>query len=297
MKTFKADLVLNAGAELAEGPLWHEEEQKLYWVNINVGELHRFDPVTGKDESFSCAEPIGTIALRKDGGLIGALKSGIYLLDFENGALKKQKLADPEPNTPNRFNDGKCDPVGRLLAGTCYTSLPDGERIDGGFYSVEPDGSYKTLLTGISISNGLCFSADHQTLYYIDSLNYAVTAYDYNLTDGSLANPRTVVEIPKEIGLPDGMTIDENDNLWIALFKGSKVICASPKTGEILAEALLPASKVTCPVFGGPDFSTLYITTAWENDTPEERKKNSLGGALFAIHPGVKGFPSFRFGK
>ena len=297
MKTFKAELVLNAGAELAEGPLWSEDEQKLYWVNINVGELHRFDPADGKDESFSCGEPIGTVALRKDGGLVGALKSGIYLLDFEGGSIKKRKLADPEPDTPNRFNDGKCDPAGRLLAGTCYTPLPDGGRIDGGFYSIEAEGSCQILLNGVSISNGLCFRADHKVLYYIDSLNYAVAAYDYNLSDGSLSNPRTAVAIPSKIGLPDGMTIDENGNLWIALFKGGKVLCANPESGEILAEVEVPAQKVTCPVFGGPDFSTLYITTGWENSTPEDRKNDPLGGALFAVRPGVKGLPSFRFGK
>lgn len=297
MKTMKAELVLKAGAELGEGPLWNEEEQKLYWVDINVGKLHRFDPATGKDECFDCGEPVGTVAFRKEGGLIAALKSGVYLLDLKDGAVKKKTLADPEPDTPNRFNDGKCDPAGRFLAGTCYTTRPDGTDVMGGFYSIEPDGSFKTLLDGIFISNGLCFRSDNKVLYYIDSKRYEVTAYDYDIADGSLSSPRTAVKVPAEIGLPDGMTIDVDGNLWIALFTGGKVLCANPESGEILAEVEVLAKKVTCPVFGGPDLSTLYITTAWENSSPEEKEKDPLGGSLFAVRPGVKGFSSFRFGK
>ncbi len=296
MEKLKAELILKANAELAEGPLWNEEDARLYWVDINVGELHRFDPATGRDECFSCEEPIGTVAFRKGGGLVGALKSGVYLLELEDGSCKKTKIIDPEPETPNRFNDGKCDPAGRFLAGTCYTPLPDGGRIPGGFYSVSPDGSCRALLSDVSISNGLCFRADHRVLYYIDSLNYAVTAYDYDLSSGSISNPRTVVTVPKESGLPDGMTIDANGNLWIALFGGGKVICADPESGNTLAEVTVPARKVTCPTFGGADFSTLYLTTAWENSSPQERENDPLGGSLFAVQPGVKGLPSFRFG-
>ncbi len=297
MKTYKANLVLNAGAELGEGPVWCEEEQKLYWVDINVGMLHCFDPSTGKDECFSCGEPIGTIALRKNGGFIGALKSGVYLLSLKNGSIQKEKLVDPEPDTPNRFNDGKCDPSGRFLAGTCYTPQQDKGDILGGFYSVEEDGTFKTLLEGIYISNGLCFSADEKILYYIDSKRYAVTAYEYNTVTGSISNPKTAVKIPEEIGLPDGMTIDINGNLWIALFGGGKVICVNPQSGDFLAEVKVPAQKVTCPVFGGTDYSTLFITTAWENYTPKQREADPLGGALFAVHLDVKGTPSYRFGK
>jgi len=295
MKQFEAELVLKAGAELAEGPVWCEEEKKLYWVDINIGVLHRFDPETGKDEAFPCGEPIGTVAFRKDGGLIAALKSGIWLLDIEDGVLKKTFLVNPEPDTPNRFNDGKCDPAGRFLAGTCYTPVKDGEDILGGFYSVEPDGSSRTLIDNRYISNGLCFSEDNKTLYYVDSFDHCVAAYDYDVTDGSIKNRRIIITIDGNI--PDGMTIDAEGTLWVALFGGGKVLRIDPEKGEVIAEVPVPAKKVTCPVFGGDDFSTLYITTAWENSTPEERENDPLAGSIFSVRPGVKGFPSFRFGK
>lgn len=295
MNTLKAELLYKADARLGEGPVWNEEEKRLYWVDIIPGELHRFDPRTGKDESFSCGEQIGTFAFRKNGGFVAAMQSGIYNLDLSESEVKKKLVVDPEPDTPNRFNDGKCDPAGRFLAGTIYTDRKDGSRCYGGFYSVEPDGGFRKLLNNITISNGLCFSPNYKTFYYIDSTTQKVDAYDYDLKTGSLSNGRTAVQIPKEAGLPDGMTIDAEGMLWIALYGGSAVIRINPESGEILTKVEVPAIFVTCPTFGGEDFSTLYITTRRKEDASEEN--DPLGGALFVVQPGVAGMPSFRFGK
>lgn len=290
MKVFHAQQALDSRVELGEGPVWREEDECLYWVNINAGELHRFCPVSGKDECFPVGEPIGTFAFCKDGGFVAALKSGIYRLDFAGRQLTKQFIADPEPDSPNRFNDGKCDPYGRFLAGTMNM------QGNAAFYSIGTDGTCKTLLNGVKISNGLGFSPDLKTLYYTDSCTYAVTAYDYG-EDGTLSNPREAVRIVPEDGMPDGLTIDTDGNLWIALFGGSCVICMEPFTGKQLACVEVPAKKVTCCAFGGADYETLYITTAWENSSPEQKAADPNGGSLFAVKTGAKGVPAFRYGK
>lgn len=290
METYQAELVLRADAELAEGPVWHEEDGCLYWVNINRGELHCFHPVSGKDVVTTVDEPIGTFAFRKDGGMIAALKSGIYLLDIKGGSLEKTLLVDPEPGTSNRFNDGKCDPYGRFLAGTM------GMNGDAAFYSIEPNGRCRTLIDGVKISNGLGFSPDLQTLYYTDSCTQTITAYDYS-ESGELSNPRPAAIIDEASGMPDGMTVDSDGNLWVALFRGGKVLCLEPFTGKLLAEVHVPAKKVTCCAFGGSDYRTLYITTAWEHSSPQQRQEDPHGGSLFAVQTGATGLPAFRFGK
>ena len=294
MKTFACKQLLSVGAELGEGPLWNESEQKLYWVNINPGELHRFDPITKNDEVFSVGEPIGTVAFCEDGTLIAALKSGIYSLSIADNSVIKTFIVNPEPETPNRFNDGKCDPYGRFLAGTCYTPA-EPKDIMGGFYSVE-NGKTRILLDNIAISNGLAFSRNNKKLYYIDSLKRVVHSYDYDKC-GNLSNEDIVYVLPKEEGILDGMTIDTNGNLWIALFTGGKVICVDPVKKERIAEIIVPASKVTCPTFGGKDYKTLFITTAWEGNTPDERKADPLAGDLFYADVDAQGYPSFLYKK
>ncbi|MGI5896888.1 MAG: SMP-30/gluconolactonase/LRE family protein [Oscillospiraceae bacterium] len=290
METYQAELILKAEAELAEGPVWHEEDNCLYWVNINQGELHRFNPISGKDTAVTVGEAIGTFAFRKDGGIIAALKSGIYRLDETENGLKKTLMVDPEPHTFNRFNDGKCDPYGRFLAGTM------GMKGDAAFYSIDPAGGCRTLIDGVKISNGLGFSPDRKILYYTDSCTQTIMAYDYS-EDGELSNPRSAAVIDEASGMPDGMTVDANGNLWIALFGGGKVLCLEPFTGKMLTEVKVPAKKVTCCTFGGPDYGTLYITTAWENSSSQQRQEDPLGGSLFAANVEVTGTPAFRFGK
>lgn len=295
MQIFNAKPLLNVSHELAEGPLWNQTDHSLYWVNINQGELWRYTPSSEEKQCWNLEEPIGTFGFCKDGRIIAALKSGIYFLSLTENGVIKQKIIDPEPDTPNRFNDGKCAPDGRFLAGTMQSSDTNG-TYPGGFYSIDPNGNCQTLLSGVQISNGLCFNYNGSTLYYIDSPTQAVTAYDYNLENGKLSNPRQVVTIPKEDGMPDGMTIDAKGNLWIALFGGGCVVCYDPKTGKQLAKVNLPAKKVTCCTFGGKNYETLYITTAWENSSTKEKSADPFGGNLFAADVSAHGLPGYLFG-
>jgi len=203
-------------------------------------------------------------------------------------------ILNPEPHLPgNRFNDGKCDPAGRFLAGT----MDDNERLpSGSLYSLSPDGKLKTLLRGTRISNGLAWSTDYRTFYHIDTPTRTVMAYDYDLASGEIANPRAAVAIPAGMGWPDGMTSDAEGMLWVALWGGAKLTRWDPATGRLETEIPFPAYNVSCCTFGGPDLDDLYVTTARKGMSAEQLAKYPLSGGLFRIHTKWQGMPTFEFG-
>jgi sugar lactone lactonase YvrE len=292
MKIYYPDLVLHSQAELAEGPLWNPEERRLYWTSILARELHSFDPSSGKDLCFGADTEIGSFAFAKSGGLIAACTDGFYRLTLEDGRVKTRFIADPDRQRGHaRFNDGKCDAAGRFLAG----SIRLGD-IPGGLYSMEAGGTCTRILDGISVANGIAFSLDNKTLYYIDSPTRTVMAYNYDPKTGHANAGRVCVVIADGIAVPDGVTIDVNGNLWIALWQGGKVVCHDPRSGRRLAEVIMPVSRTSSCIFGGDDYSVLYITTAWEKASPEERRKEPLAGNIFCVHVGVTGFAPYFFG-
>jgi sugar lactone lactonase YvrE len=286
------ELVLDAQANLGEGPAWETHSGCLYWVDIHAGHLHIFNPQEGTDRLIDVGEFLGCAAPRSAGGLVLGLRSGFTTLDLSTGKLTR--LVNPEPNLPgNRFNDGKCDPAGRFLAGT----LNDTEvKACGSLYSLAPDGAVKTLVTGTLTSNGLAWSPDQHTLYYIDTPTLIVMAYDYDPATGEIANPRPVVSVPPELGLPDGMTSDVDGMLWVALWGGAKLTRWDPATGSLVAEIPLPALNVSSCAFGGPDLTDIYVTTAREGMSPEQLAKYPLSGGLFRIRTNIRGMPTFEFG-
>jgi sugar lactone lactonase YvrE len=202
-------------------------------------------------------------------------------------------IVNPESHLPgNRFNDGKCDPAGRFLAG----SMDDAEvEASGSLYSLAPDGTVKTLLSGTRISNGLAWSPDYHTFYYIDTPTRVVMAYDYNLATGEIANPRPAVSVPPELGWPDGMTSDVEGMLWVALWGGAKLTRWNPATGQLVAEIPIPALNVSSCAFGGPDLTDLYVTSARKGMTAEQLAKYPLSGGLFRIRTNSQGMPTFEF--
>ena len=180
----------------------------------------------------------------------------------------------------NRFNDGKCDPAGRFWAGTMSISnMP----CAGSLYVLEKDGTVKTKITGVTCSNGMAWSPDDKTLYYIDTPTRQVVAYKYDTKNGDITDGRVAISIPEEKGSPDGMTIDTEGMLWIALWDGWKVIRYNPYTSEQLYEVTLPVSRVTSCVFGGDDMDDLYITSAREGLSDSDLKEQPLAGSLFVI--------------
>jgi sugar lactone lactonase YvrE len=291
------ELVLNARSDLGEGPAWEPHSGRLYWVDIHAGHLHIFNPADGSDQSVDIGEYLGCVAPRRSGGLVLGLRSGFATINSplpSEEHLELRTLINPEPHLPgNRFNDGKCDPAGRFLAG----SMDDAEvKASGSLYSLSPDGSVKTLLGGTRIANGLAWSPDYNTFYFIDTPTRTVMAYDYNLATGSIASPRPVISVAPALGWPDGMTSDSDGMLWVALWGGAKLTRWNPASGQLLEEISFPALNVSSCVFGGPGMTDLYVTTARKEMNAQQMSKYPLSGGLFRIHTNIQGLPTFAFG-
>jgi sugar lactone lactonase YvrE len=288
--SLRPDVAFDAGATLGEGPVWDEEQQRLLWVDILPGLVHRFDPATGSDDTFGVGKPVGSASLRRDGGLVLAVEDGFALLDPAWQRLDQVAVIE-HPGPPARFNEGKCDPAGRFLAGTMAYDETAGA---GSLYRLDPDLAVTKLLDGVTISNGLAWSADGTTMYYIDSPTQGVDAFLYDIDTGRLANRRRVVDIPAAAGIPDGMTIDADGCLWMALYGGSAVHRYAPD-GHLDTTVSFPATNITCPVFGGREFHQLYVTSARDGLDERQRAAQPHAGAVFAVDVGARGLPGQRF--
>ena len=286
------ELILDARADLGESPVWDAGEGLLYWVDIRLGQLHIHDPQNRTDDRIDLGEALGCVAGCRSGDLVLALRSGLAMYNMTTRT--RTPLVNPEPQLPgNRFNDGKCDPAGRFLVGT----MDEAEKeASGSLYSFAPDGTWKTLLSGTRISNGLTWSPDFGTLYYIDTPSRQVTAFDYDLAAGTIANQRPVISVPEELGWLDGMTSDREGMLWVAMWGGSKITRWDPATGKLLDAIPVPALNVTSCIFGGPDLTDLYITSARKGMSEPELEKYPLSGGLFRLRTKIVGMPCFVFG-
>jgi sugar lactone lactonase YvrE len=234
---------------------------------------------------------VGTVVPRAAGGVMLALYEGFAAFDPETGELTM--IVDPEADLPgNRFNDGKCCPGGTFWAGTMAY---ENQTTQGSLYRLDPDMSVHKMLGNIGISNGIVWSLDHRTMYYIDSMAYTVRAFDYDTNTGDISRERVIIRVPREEGLPDGMDIDEEGMLWVAHFGGGRINRWHPETGEILHTLRLPASQVTACAFGGPELDTLYITSAALNLDEAALKQEPHAGGLFTVKPGYRGVKSFKF--
>ena len=272
---------------LGEGPVWHCEEQVFYWIDITGKKLHRLDLVTGKNQSFEMGSMIGAVMPVQEGGVVVALETGIFRFYPPDQFQKLVEYpSDASPNT--RFNDGKCDPGGRLWIGTMDKNA---KPYQGKLYRLEGSRLIE-VLQNISISNGLGWSPDHRTMYYIDTFEQTVYAFDFDISTGEITNKRVVVYVSKSLGAPDGMTVDCNGNLWVALWGGSGVACFDPLTGDLIGKVEIPALNVTSCEFGGPDLKTLLITTAREGLNEEQLREYPLSGHVFIVQTPICGIKS-----
>lgn len=288
-KEHRADLALGVQAELGEGPVWDDRSQQLYFVDITRHRVHIFGPSTGAHSSFDVGRPVGAVVLREDGGLVLAAHDGFFLAEADGGGLEAFGTFRSDGATA-RFNDGKVSPAGRFYAGTMDW---EESRPFGSLYMLEPDGSVSVVLEGVTISNGLAWSPDGGTLYYIDSPCHTVDAFRFDPEAGTVSDRRVIAEIPD--ASPDGMAIDAEGCLWVACWGGSRVERIDPADGRRLATVRLPTSHVSSVAFGGRDMDDIYITTARHHLSSAQLASEPHAGDLFVTNAGVAGPPADRF--
>jgi sugar lactone lactonase YvrE len=286
----EAELALDSYAELGEGPLWDERERCLYFVDILRGHVHRFEPARGSVSTYPINQSVGAAGLTERDGLILAVRDGFAWLDFETGDVTM--VADVERDKPDlRMNDGSCDAAGRFWAG----SMALDERTGAGtLYRLEPDGSVAASVRPVTVSNGIDWSGDNRLMYYIDSPTRRVDVFDFDIATGEIANRRPFVHVPRQSGFPDGLTVDADDHVWVALWKGGAVHRYAPD-GSLSTIVDVPVSHPTSCCFGGADLRDLYITTAYVALDAAERTKQPRAGGLFRCRPGVAGRSPHRF--
>lgn len=273
--------------ELGEGPRWHVQEQALYWVDIERGEIHSLTWRDRTHEIHRLGIPVGCFGFHKDGGLILATADGFgtWSPQADLEILLDPRTADGE----GRFNDGAVDLGGRFWAGT-MTPEGFGNRL----YRLDRDGSVTCMEQEIGISNGIGWSPDGGTFYFTDSPRKIIYAYDFDVNQGLISNRRKWVHTPDEPGVPDGLAVDQQGCIWSARWDGWKIDRYDPG-GERIQELKLPCQRPTSCTFGGEDLSTLIITTARVGLNESQLSAQPLAGDLFRFRPGVKGLETNLF--
>lgn len=293
MPSNKATLAYKIKAQLGEGAFWNHQTQEFFWIDIEGRQLHIYDPESKTNRSLSTPSRIGTVVPSGEQEALVALEDGMYWMNTQTGALKL--FTAVEADLPeNRFNDGKCDPAGRLWVGSMHLKQIEGKA---SLYKIDAAGTATKMLDKITISNGIVWTKDEQTMYYIDTPTSTIQAFDYDKDTGRISNARVAVKVPLDLGYPDGMAIDEADKLWVGMWNGNAVARFDPVSGKLLSKIEVPAHNITACAFGGPDLDVLYITTASIDMTEAERAKYPDAGAVFMAKPGVKGVKSPHFKK
>jgi sugar lactone lactonase YvrE len=277
--------IIDERFELAEGPVW--VRQSLWWVDIMQGMLHKWDPLAATHEARSTGDLLGAAVPSRDGRWLLAQNRSLALFDWDQS--KSQVVATLDSELPrNRCNDGKCDPQGRFWFGTMNM---DNVAEAGTLYCLNAAGECHARQECVTISNGLAWSEDSRVMFYIDSPTRRVDAFDFDAAEGRIANRRTLIEFGEQDGWPDGMTIDANGCLWIAMWGGSKIAVVDSSNGARVAEMAMPVSQPTSCTFGGEDLRDLFVTSAWEGMSKQQRDAEPLAGSVFHLRTEVTGQP------
>ena len=284
--------VLKWDAIVGESPLWHPQERRLYWVDIQGKKVHRFDPATGKNETFDLPEIVTCLAFRKTGGLVLTLRRQFAFFDPDSGKL--ERLATVEDDKPeNRFNDGRVDPQGRLWAGTMGDKAWD--KPVGTLYRFTLDQTVTPMHGNVICSNGTDWSPDGRTMYHTESFRYAIFAFDFDGATGTISNRRIFAEVDRSIGaFPDGLCVDAEGHVWSNQVGVGRVVRYDP-AGRMVGEVKLPVPRAVGSTFGGEQLDTLYVTSARETMTPAQLKAAPLSGSVFAVKLPVGGKPTTPF--
>ena len=284
------ECIVNCRNVLGEGPLWCPIEQVLWWINITPPELWRFDPATKVSQSWPLPKLVGSIALRQNGGFLIAFRRGIATLDRPGGEVKWLPTPGPDFNEVG-FNDGKTDRAGRFWVGAMDRKL---SRPIGDLYCVSADFQVNHVRAGATVLNGIGWSPDNRTLYHSDTPTRSIYAYDYDIASGAAVNRRVFVEAAPGHGGPDGMTVDAEGGVWSAQIDRWCINRYDP-AGKLERSVRMPVRRPTSVMFGGPDLTTLYITTATLDLDEAALAAQPLAGSVLAMDAGVKGLPEARF--
>jgi sugar lactone lactonase YvrE len=286
--TSEYDVAVDARAMLGEGPRWDQRTATLLWVDILGRRVHRYDPGRGRDEWIQLEELVSFVLPREQGGLVLGLPDGLYESDWE----RVSHLLPLEADLPgNRPNDAACDPAGRLWVGTMAL---DERTPSAGLYLIHADLAVAKVVDGTTISNGLGWSPERDRFYFIDSPTGRIDVFDYDLATGAIENRRPLATVQVRDGGPDGLNVDAEGCVWVALHGGWGLQRYSPD-GALIGRVRLPVSKVTSCCFGGEGLKELYVTTRRESLTEAQVRDQPLAGALFRLDPGVAGLPTYAF--
>jgi sugar lactone lactonase YvrE len=278
------EMIADYACETGENPLWHPGEQRVYWTDIPTGRLFRYDPATRKHEQFYSGEVVGGFTIQADGALLLFMERGAVKM-WRDGRLATVIEELPEERD-SRFNDVFADPVGRVFCGTMAS-----ENRLGCLYRLDTDGRIVKLLEGIGCSNGMGLTPDGKCLYYTDSGKREIYLFDYDRATGGITNRRLWVRVPEAEGegVPDGMTVDAEGYVWSARWDGSCLVRYAPD-GTEERRVRFPAKKVSSVIFGGPEYTDIYVTTAGGD---QKETDGEHAGALFRVNVGIRGVPEF----
>ncbi|HUJ86336.1 MAG TPA: SMP-30/gluconolactonase/LRE family protein [Burkholderiales bacterium] len=285
--SFQIECAARGADLLGECPLWDGRE--LWWVDILAPALRRLDPVSGAVRTLALPEPIGSFAFRRRGGILAAMKSGLYFLNPEDGKL--DCIAQPEAALPeNRFNDGRCDRDGRFWAGTMKD---EGKREPvGALYRLDRGSACARMRQNLYVPNGLCWSPDGRTMYFSDTHRHTIWACDYDRAGGAISRERVFADADDLH--PDGACVDAGGCMWSCQYGGWRIVRYTP-AGKVDRVLELPLANPTCCCFGGQALDTLYVTSATQKLAPDELARQPLAGSVLALRPGVRGLPEARF--
>jgi len=292
--------------EIGEGPHWEESTQTLLYTDMWAGDAHRLNPVTGEDTQLHVGDDVSFIIPRARGGYVASRDRAIGVLDWTTGKFEELARVD-QLRKDVRINDGKCDPAGRLWTGTMQAlhTTSASFALDHVLYSLDTNHVLKSHKHNVGLSNGLAWTGDKKTMFYSDSVPRVVYAYDYDVTTGEMSNERTAVSLAKKpgddptvTGITDGISIDADDKLWVALFGAGKVVRFDPETGkELLTVSFPTASHTTSCCWGGPNLDELYVTCSrnpFGLTVPAEQSADA--GCVFRVTGlGVRGRAAYTY--
>lgn len=288
--TKNIECIYNQPALLGESPLWDADLQLLYWVDIEKSTLHSLDPRTQQHRVWTMPSEIGCIGLRAGGGLVAALRNGFAKIDLPSGQVSmiNTVLTDADGVM---FNDGKCDRAGRFWAGT--KDLAEQNDI-GALYRLDASGQVTEMDRGYTVANGFAWSPDNSILYVCNSAARIIYQFDFDIKNGTLNNKRIFATLPPESGYPDGVTVDSEGGVWNAHWDGWRVTRYLPN-GKIDEVIKMPVRRPTSCCFGGPNMTTLYVTSASTRLSAEELKEDKFAGCVFSVDVGIKGLNETKF--